>query len=572
MTDKKKRIRAIMPLLHIALALIYEFVFFKKGPYPYEPLKEVRRALLSPEGERLVFFLLSKTAGCILILLIWHVLTEIYKNKRKSTAVILLAAAVFALFIYPYNYLLEDDNLTLYMASIHYYPDYWQSYLTGIVYNACLMVFPHSAAIPVLQNCFFVGGLLFLSRKSGMRWGKRAAFLPWLLLLLPETYEIGLNPYRNAFYTIFCIWFLSFLFFDLLQDQKPVWQKKAAVLACAACLVVMRSEGLLLVPVILALCMTVWDMGWKRKILWCCIFGLLCATVALPQKIGNEKYFGKDYQLVNYMNVLKDIFRDPECNLTYDGAGEDLQQIAAVTDVGLIRYGGLDAYRNHNYETRGTINQSCLTIREQKEFIAAANRLIFHNCRIFFRNRMLCFAAANGAMDTQQDVWLPDALDEEWETKMTAWGNELSNQLMDRIGTGMTVIVSSPGGLAWYNNGIRNRVADAVMLLVEIANYVFRQWRIGFTIRCLSVFLLLVMEGRLIQKQGLRKNLICHITALMLFGLWFGVALCSPASRSVYYYPVYYMTLIWGMCITGLHAELERAEKEDKTEGKNLAL
>lgn len=556
--NKIRKSGVIIATIHILLSLGYEFWIYKNMDYPYDVLNTVREGVLSLTGERIVFFIISKLVGSLLIFFIWQVAVGIYEQKKKKLAILLLIAIVFAIVIYPGNYLMEVDNLLVYVESINYFPDYWQSYLTGVIYNACLMVLRHSLSISIIQNCFFVGGIWYLSKKVLERWGRRVAWLPYLLLLFPEAYEIGLNPYRNDFYAIFCIWFFALLFFDWSTDKNPGKLKKILLLLFTATMVVMRGEGIILIPVALFLCFAVWELDKKQKIAWISIFAFLCLTVALPQKIGDYKYYGKDYQIVNYLNVLQDVFNSRDCNLNYDGAEEDILKIEKLAEIETIRVGGLQGYRANNYNAKKTVNQSYLSVEEQKEILSAANRLIINNLPEFIYNRTRTFANANGLSDYVHAYDIEGFSDEETALEFERRDNEFVNALWQDWETGWATVVESAGGSFWNTNEMRNAVFGIISTLIETGRGIWESAKLTFIFRCLSILIMVAMEFYLVKLQGIRKNMLNHITVIVLLGLWFGIFLFSPEGRSVYYYPVYYATVIWGMCTMGMNFELTK--------------
>ena len=541
--QKLKRPAAVISVIHILFSMIYELAVSGIMEYPFEIMEPVRMGFIDIKAERIIFFLVSKLAGCILIYMIWYVLCDIVLRKRKMLAVLLAAAAVFALIIYPYNYLMEEDNLILYVESICYYPDYWQSYLTGVFYNACLMVFRHSLALPVIQNCLFVGGIWYLSEKVKERWGKRTAWVPYLLLLFPESFEIGLNPYRNDIYAVFCIWFFTFLFFVWPRDRKPSWQNKIGILALAALLVIWRGEGVVLVLIVLCLCLFVWELLPVQKVMWLGIFAVFCIVLALPQKIGDYKYYGNDYQMLNYMEVLQEILNDPESDLQYAGAKEDLEGIEKAVPVQTIKEAGMMGYRVYNWQTKNTVNQSLLSTEEQKCFISSANGIIIHNFDNYLQNRIRCFGEANGISERSYNFGAENFTDEQRLKNFSAGLQSIYQMSYEKYSVGLTVIAASKGGVFWYQTPFHNIVYQMIEKITEKALKFYQNIGFSFFLRFMAIVLMIAMEGYLIKLGGIRENPVNHITTLAVLGLWLGIFLFSPEGRSAYYYPVYDATL-----------------------------
>ena len=87
--------------------------------------------------------------------------------------------------------------------------------------------------------------------------------------------------------------------------------------------------------------------------------------VSLPQRIGDAKYYGKDYSIINSFEVLKYIFNSDNPVLDYDGAEDDMDAIGKFASIDSIKELGTDGYRRTNYGVKGNydINQSGATVQ-----------------------------------------------------------------------------------------------------------------------------------------------------------------------------------------------------------------
>ena len=114
-----------------------------------------------------------------------------------------------------------------------------------------------------------------------------------------------------------------------------------------------------------------------------CFFAVFCAcflAVSFPQKVGNEKYYGSDYSIINSFCVLTNVFNMADSNLEYDGVEEDLAAIEAVVPIEQIRVLGMEGYRRYNYYNgHADINQSLTDMETGKRYIKAFYNICLHN-------------------------------------------------------------------------------------------------------------------------------------------------------------------------------------------------
>lgn len=536
----KKREKSIWIFagIHIFCSFLYEvymwrrrWSFFDKNAY------SVRWGELEPWVERGVLFLFSKIAGIILIVLIWKIILYMIGNKKWGLMLFLFVGLCCATVMYPFNYMLEEDNLILYAESIEYYPDYWQSFYMGVIYNACLTVIPHGFSILLIQICFFYGGIWYLSQKMGEKWGKRYGIIPYFLILLPESYIVANNPYRNTIYVIFCIWYLVLLFFVWIPQREPSLKGWLIFLLYSAFLIVLRSEGIVFIFTVCAVCFFVWKVGIKQRIKRMLIFCIILLVMMLPQKAGTYIYYGKDYEIVNYMDVLQEILNTKDHNLKYKGAEKDLEILENLVPKEMLQAGGLMGYRVYNFATKGTTNQSLLKIDEQRELLKAVQRIVFHNMDIFVRNRIICFGEANGM--------LTKSYNNQQELQNSEQYVALLNDSLEKYNKGINCILNDSLSQWWFSDSLHIKIYQAINeVYAKYWNLLYRTGMLWMG-RCVALIMLISMDLFLIKKRGVRQEVAVHFTTLALMGLWGAVFLFSPEGRMEYYLPAYYSTWIW---------------------------
>jgi len=108
----------------------------------------------------------------------------------------------------------------------------------------------------------------------------------------------------------------------------------------------------------------------------------------IPQKIGDIKYYGKDYSFINTFFTLRNVLNSPDSDLSYEGVEEDLAAIEKIVPVSAVKLYGMDGYRRYNYANgRGDINQSLASNEDASAFMKAYWRIVFHNPFVYFRTQ-----------------------------------------------------------------------------------------------------------------------------------------------------------------------------------------
>lgn len=553
-----KRIKwnLVLPVIHIVISWIYELFFLKIGELDPDlgiVLTPAYPSFISFRTEQIFMYIISKLFGCILVFVIWQIIFLLFRKKRILPFVLLLGGFLFLLLDYPYNWLIETDNLMIYSQAIRYHPDYWQSMLTGCLYNACLMVLHHAFFIPVIIASFFLGAVYYLSQKFRIHFGKKAACIPYVVLLFPDAYKIMMNPYRNCIYAVFCIWFFSLLAFDLMEKRVYAIDRFITMGGIALILTVLRTEGIFFAIIFVVL--LIWQIkgNVKKMGAYGAAFILLMVFLMVPQKLGEAKYFGNDYMIANYINVLCSIFNDENADYSYSGAKEDLEAVAAVTPLEVIRYNGLVSYYDYNLIERGSANQTLVTKEEQKAFLQAGLRLFSHNLSNVIFNRIRYFAAANGISELEYEFRYPasDAMFDALTTRSTFGLNEVIDaNRMPLLANWIVTPVAKKG------QSILDRVLYVwYSLLIQTRLFLISR------VLALCMLILTVINA---AKKGERKEAAVGFVLLLMWGI---IIAFSPEAREAYYYPVYYSSLIWAVVF--LWKDVAAASKEQSTECKS---
>lgn len=248
-----EHIEMIVPTIHFLLTFLLErtlFIFSDNWSFFYTVAKN---DYVSNTVELVIVYALSKIGAGIIICLLWKLIFTIIKRQDfrqsiKMFIVIFGAGIIAGLFLYPDIIGFEFDNYIYYSMAIRFLPTYWTTIYSGGIYAACMMVFPHPFSIFVFQWLAFVAVIAYIYlQMEKMSDTEKYKYVVMLLFIMPESYYIIFNPYRNCMYTILCLFYFAYLFFISRNREKEFTIKEMAAMAIlSAFIMVWRSEGILI--------------------------------------------------------------------------------------------------------------------------------------------------------------------------------------------------------------------------------------------------------------------------------------------------------------------------------------
>lgn len=547
---RKKNLKMLLPVLHMIIAFLYAALEKGYSEYPFNIPAQIYESSWSDTAERIFHIGMSGLFGCILIYMVWKVFFLLLEKKRRFPFVLILIAFVICMLVFPSNFSYEPDNYTIYSYAVRNISDYWQNVHMGYLYRACLLVFPHPMILPFLQLCALFGAIYYISVRCGRLFGKKASYIPYCIVVFPEFLEIGTNPYRNCIYTVMCLWYFAILFFDCLEQKKRSGTELACLCIAGGFLAIFRSEGIVILGVVFLALLLLYKPDIRKIVIYFVLCLCTCAVLALPQKMGEKKYYGREYSMINSMNMLKEILASQNADYDFDTAQEDLTAINHIVPLDSLMIFGIQGYRANNFEDHQTINQSCTTAEEQDDFIRGARNMIMHNLDIFLLDRIVMFCEANGVLSEVEDPYPT----EEW--------NRMFAVLLEQWNFSYNEILSDAFPETYFYNKSRVAFADKLTDL-QVDYYNFLCDSKTLIISRLLVFILfpilVIYDVRLCGKKE-RSFLIG--AALMLLAQLAAVFFFCPEGRGVYYYPSYFVMLL-GCFLLAL--ELIRKSKAVKT-------
>ncbi len=457
--NKKFKIIYLIPCMHFALSFFWEWLVLIPKERSSVAFSLPMNALFSDTFEQIMCYAISKIMAGVIIFILWHVFFSIFdRNKTDKETIIvfgiILAISSFVtLLLWPDVFEAGGDNFIPYSYAIRLMPEYWHSIYLTCLYTASVMLIPHAASINLLQTVFFVLAVGYLYNRirmsESLKNAKWIRFLIFLLFILRDTFTVMTNPERAEYNVAFTLFFLSLILMDIIEKKKrPVYQQ-IILLIFASFLAVFRSEGIIVAVLsFIALMVFVYKpKAYKFALVIICLLGMII-VFKLPGKVGDIKYYGSDYSIVNSFNPLQNIFVSDSSNLSYEGVENDLEAIGAITPVNLIEEFASEGYRRYNYsQGYADINQS----RAGKEISAAYKQayrnIVLHNVPIYVKTQISMFLQAIGA--------IPNAYVEEYKGESTDF--PMFGQELWQVGRDDFQVI--PGRYKWERFGMRNTLA-----------------------------------------------------------------------------------------------------------------
>lgn len=554
----KSKGKYILPLVHFLLSFIYE-----RRVFIFELDQDIifsipRNFVISDAGERVMGYVLSKLFALAMIFFLWHLLFWVignWKDRRnlRFFSLFFFAGCAVLLFLWPDTFAASEDNFITYSYAIRFWPEYWHSAYTSCIFAAMLMVVPSPLFLAIFQWLFAVFEMGYLYNRilgSPVLRG-RGRFGVFLVFLMPGVYTLFTNPYRTELYALLCIFLVSMSVMDIVdQRQKGIGSLLLNILLCAF-VGVWRTEGIILGLLLFIVQMAfLYHYRWKKTLFCSLCLLLVFAAFSLPQKLGDEKYYGKDYSFINSFPTLRNILASPGANLSYQGAGEDLEAIGAVAPVEILRHYGMDGYRRYNYANgRGDINQSLADDETAAAYMNAYYRMVGHNLPIYVRTQLLMLLKAIMIKPYEYVVYdsatpLNDL--EPWELESWAIGKR------DFFGL--------KGVTEWSNAEFRGKLSS---LAFEIGNvisgFLQKTYFYSLLLVCIplyEIFLFFAEGFRFLKKKNNWTGLAG--IAFILLGQAAAICLVMPAGMLVYLHPYYFCSFV--LCL--IYADCRRVRKE----------
>ena len=545
----KKTVRYLLPLIHFILSFFYERIIITFNNTSGIRLAIPRSDAFSDTAEHVMAYGISKLFAAVFIFLLWKLIFFVFSNLNKlsvkvSLTIFVILVVIFGVFLLPDVKLRSADNYITYLYAINLWPEYWHSAYLSIIYTALLMIFPNPVIISIMQwvgLSFAIGYAFERVESSPVLKGK----LKWVVLavfLLPNSYILVVDAYRTEIYAIICMFFVTVLVMDAVDGVKRNTLQMILLAVLAGFLAVFRSEGIILgVGGYMAMLIYGYKLNVKKVIAFSAAAVVAFILFAVPQKLGDRKYYGKDYTIINSFPSLVNILNSESHNITYDGAEEALGDINRVVPLDVIRFYGMNGYHRFNLtEGRADINQSYASDLRASAYVSGFYSLVFHNPGIYLK--------------TQGVMWLQSLCFDIYPYVEPAVGLPHSTEIVDfsfdTWYTGEAKYTEDLGFEAWAENPFRKAVAGLLdEFFTAVHNVSFKVLFIATITLIVLTILSVVIMGRecVLFFEKKRENTAIGVFMLILLIQYAAIVLVMPAGAQVYFHATYI-----GMFVTAI--------------------
>ena len=548
------------PLFHFFLSFFYErkIFFFQLDRDIIYSIP--RNSIISDEGERILGYVISKAFALLVICFLWNLLFFLMDSWRKNYLLFLglfLIGSVFLLLLWPEPIVASQDNFITYSYAIRFWPEYWHGAYTSCLYAAILMAVPHPVFLTVFQWLFgvFVLGYLYNRILDSPVLQGRGRYGLFLIFLMPGAYTLFTNPYRTELYALLCLFLVSATIMDMVdQRRRPVRKLPADVLLCAF-VGIWRTEGIILGVILFALqILFLYRLRPRKAALWALAMAAALAMFFVPQKLGDIKYYGKDYSFINSLPTLRNILASPGANLSYEGAEQDLAAIGAVTPVEILRHYGMEGYRRYNYANgRGDINQSLADDETAAAYLRAYYRILAHNFPIYARTQTIMVLKALMIKPAEYVV----ADDQVLTDDLPPWTIEL-------WGIGQGDLYAAKGAREWQDTVLHQRFCEGFFNLYQrITKLLQKTYVYSLILVCISLYEVILFFAeviRSVKKKDGRLGLAG--IAFMLIGQAAAICLVMPAGELVYLHTYYYCSFLLCLLYTCYRMQIRNRKEK----------
>ena len=492
----------------------------------------VRRIGSSSEMERSIFSCVVLAVSAGVIILMWRKLMQGWKKHRIQTIIIVVVSLGISMLIVPYNYGFEVDNLEIYTLMRRWIPEYWHGYYQSVIYGICNVVFPHPMTVTVIQIAVFLASLFYVqNRLRELKYGK----LSWLIfgcLFFPNSIYILLNPYRNDMNAIMCMWTVGVLLMDALEGKTRNAKQILVMTAWLGWLVAYRRENIFLLIFAFALFVYNYHVSAKQMIAYGICLASVFGLLYIPQRVGMEQYYGKDYEIINHFDTLQFVLGQEDLNDSYSEFHCDIEAIEAIVPVDIVKENGLSGFRAYNLEENGVLNQTFASKEEQNAFLKAVRRIYLRNWKLFIQNRLITFLESNAYGQMNQMLG-------------NAQVEALVSATIENYHNNFAEMMYYCSDISIWNNRLKNDIAYQTKQAIDRYLDVMVKWKIWFCARLLLYFVFLVVSICEILHNKEKKWV--HITFLFSqINIIMVVAVAQPqGQRMDYFAPVVYMMYLY---------------------------
>lgn len=559
----KLSLEILLPCIHFLSSFFYEWTILQWKPEKITVTARAKDLTYSDTFERVMEYGLAKLFAALIIFLLWKMVFYFIHNFRKDKELIFFAllflfgTACFAV-TWPNLFYYDVDNYITYTYAIRLYPEYWHNAYTSILYTASFMTVPHPFAICFLQWTLFFFNMVYAYKRLKNSPCMRRFTWPFLLLvfIVPRVLLLINDPYRTELYSLVCIYYVFSILMDALEGKTYSNAKLVCLAFLSALLAVWRTEGIILGTLgFLVILFFVNRCSLKKHLVFLALYAVAFLIVSFPQKVGDLKYYGSDYAIINSFPSLHNILNRADSNLSYPGAEEDLAAIAAVVPIEAIQVYDMDGYRRYNVMNGNVdINQSITSHETGKRYVKAFYRIVLHNPVTYLRTQWNMLMVVYKLSDYYYSEKPSVELSMEYEPwTFPAWES------------GILDLYGNPAAKPWIEYGKRIALAGLVEkvwwttegIMIRIKAYGIILIIIPL-VECFIVLRELIRFFKAKDKKKALRELGPACMAIVLLGQYAAIVLVMPAGQLVYFHALYFCSIFLEIVYFGWRRNYEK--------------
>ncbi len=539
----------LLPMLHFLATLLFEKLTLIPNRASEVLFSMPLSDRFSVKFEQALCYSISKVMAAVIIFFLWKlVFWFLNKESDKETKIIFgtlfVISVASTILLWPGVFEAGGDNCIPFSYAIRLMPEYWHGIYLSCLYTASMMVFPHAISINVLQTVLFavVLGYIYnrIKKSEALQSDKWVRFLVLPMIIFADSFTVATNPERAEYNASLTLLFVSIVLFDILEKRKRSSFELISLLVFVGFLSVFRSEGIIVsILGFIALLIFVYKPKLKDAAGLCIALLAVHFVLSLPAKVGNEKYYGSDYSIINSFNSLHNILCSDKSNITYEGVEKDLEAIEAITPLEVIKEFSGEGYRRLNFSKGyADINQSRAGKEASDAFLAAYKNLVIHNLPIYIKTQWHMFL---GAIEVKNSTYIEEYNGEGTDLPMfdrTLWS----------VGDADLQVI--PGRYTWERIEAKNSLA--AMITIPRLKYIdFLKdsgiYTVLFVLELLASVVIIVFGIIKCFKKNFNEAGPATI-ALILDGYLLAMSLLMPVGANMYYHAYIYCMYVVILC------------------------
>lgn len=328
-SDKQKNIFLLIALIHFALSFLFDGLIFKFN---------ILSALNTQFFYATIFW---KLISLILYIVLWQLIGKLVSKIRMRDEKTLRILKYFMIYFginivililtWPGVWRYDEFKILLYTS--FYDIEFWQNYITSILYILSYMLIPLPSGVIIIQMIIASSIVAYVIYNMSLIFNKsKLVYLLYIPFLLLPVLDHNLYPLRSSLYAYFELLLICQLVF--MKKLKKFDKKDFIILGIILMIITSwRSEGkifLMLIPLIFLFIFKTELPEVRKRLLYTILVLGASILLILPQDYAYKRINFNRYDITSYINQLYVVIKD---ELKTNPESEELKEIEKVIDI-----------------------------------------------------------------------------------------------------------------------------------------------------------------------------------------------------------------------------------------------